>query len=172
MRSVAPAALSACKPKQQRRSCFPAMDCLLQLRHSQHPHHDCSDLSSGLCKREKHCGGSEHKTPLHPLCGKLEASPSSPHILPCHRGWTWLLQEPGTLSQCPPSCLRKPHTRDLTLVHMGSPWLTWGAPGLSLPALSTAGACSQAFHPGLPLLLTISTKLVKKRVCAAPWRMS
>lgn len=172
MRSVALAALSAHKTQSSSGmygSCFPGMGACTassQTQSSQRSHLPTAQTSLLGFASEWNTAVDMHIKPWsHPLCRNLEASPSSRQILAHYWGWTWVLEEPGTLWQCPPSCPRKPHTQDPTLVYVGSP-------GLIPPALPTAGAGSQAFHPGLPLLMKISTKLVKKRACTAPWRMS
>lgn len=65
------------------------------------------------------------------------------------------------LWQYPLICLRKPHTQNPTLDHMGSPWSK-----STLPSHSRGDP--EALHPGLALLMTIPTMLVKKRA----WRVS
>lgn len=71
-----------------------------------------------------------------------------PQVLPHHGGQTQPLKEPGTLWQCPPSCLKNPHTQNLPLPHMGSPC------SQSTPPPHSRGT-PHALHPGLPLLMTI-----------------
>lgn len=90
-----------------------------QPQSSQHPALT-AETSLGFASESNTVVEGAHEPLVHPLCSKVGASPSSP--VP------WLLEEPGTLWQCPPCCLRKPHTQNLTLAHMGSP-------------------CSESIHP-------------------------